>query len=189
MDVEARIRARLEAGDPRGAATEAIRGLGPQVLRYLRAMLREEEAAGDAFSLFAENLWTGMPGFRGDSSFKTWALRLAWHASLDVKRDAWRRRGRRFAPGEASALAESLRTRSAVRAERQARALEELRASLSDEDRALLVLRVDQRLTWEEVGEVLAEAGAPARPDALMKRFERVKARLAKLARERGLVD
>jgi RNA polymerase sigma-70 factor (ECF subfamily) len=189
MDVEERIRERLEAGDPRAAATEAIRGLGPQVLRYLRSMLRDEDAARDAFSQFAENLWKGIASFRGQSSARAWALRLAWNAALDLRRDAWRRRGRRFATGEASALAESIRTKTAVRVERQREALAELRASLSAEDRSLLLLRVDQQLSWEEVAEVLAEEGKPARPDALMKRFERLKERLGKMARDRGLVE
>jgi RNA polymerase sigma-70 factor (ECF subfamily) len=48
---------------------------------------------------------------------------------------------------------------------------------------------VDQGLSWDEVAGVLAEGGAPARPDALMKRFERLKDRLGKMARDRGLVD
>ncbi len=189
MDVEERIRERLGAGDLRGAATEAIRGFGPQVLRYLRSMLRDEDAAADAFSRFAENLWKGIASFRGESSARTWALRLAWNAALDVRGEAWRRRGRRVATGEASAIAESIRTRSAVRAERQLDALEQLRASMSTEDRSLLLLRVDQGLTWEEVAEVLAEEGKPARPAALMKRFERLKARLAKMAKEQGLIE
>ena len=189
MDLESRIRERLDAGDPRAAATDAIRGLGPPVLRYLRAMLRDEDVAADAFSMFAERLWKGIASFRGESSFRTWAFRLAWNATQDLRDDPWRRRGRRFEPGEASALADSIRTRSVVRTERQRRALEELRASLSAEDRSLLLLRVDQGLSWEEVAQVLADAGAPARPDALMKRYERVKERLGKLARERGLVE
>jgi RNA polymerase sigma-70 factor (ECF subfamily) len=86
-------------------------------------------------------------------------------------------------------MAESIRTKSVVRTERQRRVLEELRASLSAEDRSLLILRVDQGLSWEEVAQVLAESGAAARPDALMKRYERLKERLGKLARERGLVE
>jgi RNA polymerase sigma-70 factor (ECF subfamily) len=189
MELEERIRERLEAADARGAATEAIRGLGPQVLRYLRSMLRDEDAAADAFSLFAENLWRGIGTFQGRSSFKTWALRLAWNASLDVRGDAWRRHGRRFASGEASALADSVRTKSVVRTERQRQALEQLRASLSEEDRCLLLLRVDQGLSWEEVAEVLAADGAAAQPAALMKRFERLKERLGKMARDQGLVE
>jgi len=189
VELEERLKQLLAAGDLRGAATEAIRGYGPQVLQVLRAMLRDEAEAREAFSQFAENLWRGLPTFRGEASFKTWALRLACNAARNQRDEAWRRRGRRLATGEASALAEEVRTRSVVRVERQRQALDRLRQSLSVEEQSLLVLRLDQGLSWNEVAEVLAEEGAPAEPGALMKRFERVKERLGKLAREQGLVD
>lgn len=187
--LEERLQALLAAGDLRGAATEAIRGHGPQVLQVLRAMLRDEGDAREAFSQFAENLWKGLATFRGESSFKTWALRLACNAARNQRDEAWRRRGRRLATGEASALAEEVRTRSVVRVERQRRALDKLRESLTAEEQSLLVLRLDQELSWNEVAEVLAEEGKPAEPAALMKRYERLKERLGKLAREQGLVD
>jgi len=41
----------LEAGDGRQAATVLLRTYGPSVLRYLRSLLREEDAVDDAFSL------------------------------------------------------------------------------------------------------------------------------------------
>jgi RNA polymerase sigma-70 factor, ECF subfamily len=189
MPVEAHVQDLLGKGDLRGAATEAIRGLGPEILRYLRSVLRDETEAKDAFSQFAENLWKGIDTFRGQSSFKTWALRLASNAALNLRQEAWRRRGRRFATGEASAIAEDIRSRSVLRVERHRQALEKLRESLSTEDRALLALRIDQGLSWDEVGEVLAESGKTVETATLMKRFERLKERLGKLAREQGLVD
>jgi RNA polymerase sigma-70 factor (ECF subfamily) len=73
--------------------------------------------------------------------------------------------------------------------ERQRQALEKLRAALPVEDQSLLVLRIDQGMSWSEVAEILAEEGRRADPAALMKRFERLKDRLAKLAREQGLLD
>jgi len=188
-ELEERLRQLLAAGDLRGAATEAIRGYGPQVLQVLRAMLRDEAEAREAFSQFAENLWKGLATFRGEASFKTWALRLACNAARNQRDEAWRRRGRRLATGEASALAEEVRTRSVVRVEQQRQALDRLRQALSVEEQSLLVLRLDQALSWNEVAEVLAGEGAPAEPAALMKRFERIKERLGKLAREQGLVD
>jgi len=189
MDSEARVRELLAAGDLRNAATEAIRAFGPQALGYLRAVLRDESEAREAFSQWAENLWKGLPSFRGESSFKTWALRLACNAALNLRDEAWRKRGRRFATGEASAIAEDVRTRSVLRVERQRQALEKLRQSLTTEEQSLLVLRIDQGLPWNEIAEVLALEGKPVEPAALMKRFERLKDRLARLAREQGLVD
>lgn len=188
-ELEERLRQLIAAGDLRGAATEALRGYGPQVLQVLRAMLRDEAEARDAFSQFAENLWKGLGSFRGEASFRTWALRLACNAARNQRDEAWHRRGRRLATGEASAIAEEVRTRSVVRVERQRQALDKLRQALSVEEQSLLVLRLDQGLSWNEVADVLAEEGKPAEPAALMKRFERIKERLGKLAREQGLVD
>ncbi len=188
-DLEARVRALLAAGDPAAAATEALRGHGPAVLRYLRSMLRDEEAAADACSQFAENLWRGLPSFRGDASLRTWAFRLAHNAALNQRDEAWRRHGRRLATGEASRIAEELRTRTAVRVERQRLAVDELRQALNDDERALLALRVDQELSWAEIAGVLSGEGERVEPATLMKRYERLKDRLAAMARERGLLD
>jgi RNA polymerase sigma-70 factor, ECF subfamily len=57
------------------------------------------------------------------------------------------------------------------------------------EDRSLLVLRVDQALSWNDIAEVLCAAGKPIEPGTLMKRFERLKERLARMAKDQGLVD
>ena len=189
MQLEERIAALRAEGDLAGAATEAIRGMGPAILRYLRSLLREEDDAAEAFSRFAESLWRALPAFRGESAFRTWAYRLAWSAALDVRGGAFRRRGRRLETGEASALAEEVRTRTAVVVERQRRALDRLREALSVEDQSLLVLRVDQGLAWGEIAEILVGEGRPAAPDALMKRFERLKDKLARMAREQGLLE
>jgi RNA polymerase sigma-70 factor (ECF subfamily) len=188
VDLEARIAGLRAAGDLAGAATEAIRGLAPPVLRYLRSLLRDEGDAADAFSRFAENLWRGLPSFRGEASLRTWAYRLAWNAARDVRDVAWRRRGRPFLPGEASALADEIRTGSAAVVERQRQALDELRSSLSVEDQSLLVLRLDHALSWGEIAQIEGEAGRPVAPAALAKRYQRLKARLARMASERGLL-
>jgi len=189
VELEERIAALRAQGDLGGAATEAIRGLGPAVLRYLRSLLRDEDDATEAFSQFAENLWRGLPAFRGDSAFRTWAYRLAWNAALDVRDGAWRRRGRRLRTREASALAEEVRTKTALAVERQRQALDRLRGALSVEDQSLLVLRVDQGLPWSEIAEILAEEGRKVAPAALMKRFERLKERLGRMARDQGLLE
>jgi len=189
MSIEECVQERLRAGDVTGAATAALQELGPSVLGYLRSVLRDEGDAADAFSQFAENLWKGLPSFRFDSALKTWAYRVAWYAALNLRNEAWRRRGRPFATGEASALAEEIRTKTVVRVARQKQALDELRQSLSMDDQSLLVLRVDQGLSWDEIAGIFAEEGTPVQPLTLMKRFERLKDRLAKMARDQGLVD
>ena len=103
---------------------------------------------------------------------------------MKVRDDAWRRLGRRLDTGEASRIAEDVRTRTGLRYERQRAELETLRLLLSDEDQTLLVLRLDQELSWEEVAEVLALDGEPVEPATLRKRFARIKERLAEIIRE-----
>ncbi len=187
--VDDAVRALLVSGDTPGAATAAIQEFGPPVLRYLRSLLRDEDDASDAFSIFAENVWRGLPSWRGEGSLKAWCFRLAWNAAMNMKSEAWRRRGRRFFTGEASALADEIRTRSHLKVERQRQVLDKLRESLDVEDVSLLSLRIDQKLSWAEISDVLAESGEKAEPAALMKRFERLKARLAKMAKEQGLIE
>jgi RNA polymerase sigma-70 factor (ECF subfamily) len=186
---EDRVKQLIAAGDQRGAATLALREYGPKILGYLQVMLRDEADAADAFSVFAENLWKGLESWRGEASLRTWSYKLAWNAALNLRDEAWRRHGRRFRPSEASALADEIRTKTVVKVERQRAQLATLRAELNDEEQTLLVLRIDQGLAWEEIAEVLATA--EARPDAAMlrKRFERLKERLSKLARDHGLVE
>jgi RNA polymerase sigma-70 factor (ECF subfamily) len=186
--LDGRVRGLLAAGDGRGAATEALRELGPPVLRYLRVVLRDEEDAGEAFSRFAERCWRGLPGWRGER-LRPWAFRIAWSSALDVRGEAWRRRVRRFESGEASALAEQIRTRTAVRVERQRTALEKLREALSSEEQSLLTLRIEEGLGWEDIAEVLSTEEQAVSADTAAKRFERLKARLARMAREAGLLD
>jgi len=177
--VDERVRALLDAGAHADAATEAIRALAPAVLRYVRTLLRDEAEADDAFSYWAETVWNGLPGFRGEASLRTWALRLAYRAALAVRDRAWRRRVRPFATGEASRLAATLRTASAVRVERQRRRLDAALARLTAEQQTLLSLRVDQGLSWEEIAEVLSTTTRRVAPKTVAKRYERLKARLA----------
>ena len=65
-----------------------------------------------------------------------------------------------------------------------------LRASLSEEQRELLVLRVDRDLSWEEIALILDETGEPVKATArLRKRFQTIKDELRERARAEGLLD
>jgi RNA polymerase sigma-70 factor (ECF subfamily) len=188
-DVDVRVRHLVAEGRVEAASEVVLRELGPDVLRYVRSTIRDEELAADAFSEFAENLWRGLPGFRGEASLRTWAFRVAWNAMLRVKNDTWQRRRVGLSRGPASALADELRTHTPVVLDRQVRVLDSLRSRLSLEEQGLLALRVDQGLSWAEVAEVVASEGEPVRVQALEKRFQRLKERIAEMARAEGLVE
>jgi RNA polymerase sigma-70 factor, ECF subfamily len=188
MPDDGRVISLLAAGDVREAATEVIRGHGPAVLRYLRALLRDEGAASDAFSLFAEWAWEAIGRFQGESSLRTWAFGIAWNAARRVRNEAWQKHRKRLNTSEASKLAEQIRTSSPLEFEQQADRLQELRRELSPTEQNLLVLRLDQQLSWDEIAMVFSAADEPVSAAVLRKRFERLKARIGKLARKRGLV-
>jgi RNA polymerase sigma-70 factor (ECF subfamily) len=171
------------------AAAEALRQVEPAVRRFLWSLLRNGVDVDDAFSAFAERFWRGFGGFRGDCSLRAWAYRIARNVACNLRDDAYRRLGRQFASGEASAIAAEARTSSGYRMERQRAAFEHLRGKLSFDDRSLLTLRLDQRLPWAEIGAILASGRKPWKPERVAKRYERLRQRLAQMAREEGLVE
>ncbi len=197
--LEAQIRQAWSAGDFPGATTHALRGYGPEVLGFLFATQRGVDLAEQAFSLFAEHLWQGMPRFEWKSSVRTWSYVLARHASIDVLRgEARHQRGR--APFDADPVAEvaavvRTATLSLLRTEPRD-AFARLRDELPEEDRLLLILRVDRELDWREIASVLGSASEGtsesdaqiARESArLRKRFQLLKERLRALGKQRGL--
>ncbi len=190
-DVELRCLEALDRGDHAGAATAVVREYGPQLLGYLCSVLRSEADAGEVFSMFSEDLWRGLPGFRRECPLRVWCYRLAWHAAARFLRDPYRGRGQRLETNDLSRLVEEVRS-SVFLGRDQARqaTLDRLRAGLSPDERTLLVLRLDRGLAWAEVALVLAEEhGRPVDEPALRKRFERLKDKLAARAREEGLLE
>jgi RNA polymerase sigma-70 factor (ECF subfamily) len=71
----------------------------------------------------------------------------------------------------------------------RAEKLMKLRESLDHEEQTLLILRVDKAMPWEEVAEVMRADSEPATLAALRERFERLKEKLGRLAREQGLIE
>lgn len=196
--LEQRARELADSGQLAIAATELIRGYGPEVYGFLVACHHgASDDADDAFSEFCEALWRTLPAFRFESSLRTWAYAIARRASLRLRRDAGRR-ARRHAdvPGdsEAAALAAAVRSETVTHLRSQVRSgVQELRLRLPEEDQIVLLLRVDRELAWDEIARVLHGAeDAPLdvkRESArLRKRFELVKKQLYRMAVAEGLV-
>ncbi|ABC82565.1 RNA polymerase sigma factor [Anaeromyxobacter dehalogenans] len=188
MDLDARVSGLLATGDAATAATEVLRALGPGVRRYLGSVLRDGDDAADAYARFEESLWRALPAFRGEAALRTWALRIAWSAARHVRAEAWNRHRTRLRTHDASVLQQP-QGASAARDEDRRHKLERLRRALTDEEQSMLALRVDQELPWSEIARVLSPDGRPLDVSVLQKRFERLRARLARLARREGLLD
>jgi RNA polymerase sigma-70 factor (ECF subfamily) len=187
--VEAEVGRRLGAGDFSSAAAAILRGYGPAILSYLAALARDEDRADDVFSQFCEDLWRGLPTFRGDASARTWAYKLAWHAWLRSERDAFRRLGRPLASEEMSRIAAEVRSTTALHFRSEAKdAVARLRLQLTPAEQSLLVLRIDRGLSWSEVASVMSTPEEQLDAQTVTKRFQRVKAKLRTLAEGAGLL-
>ena len=187
MTLEQKVTALLARGDVKEALTVVLRSHGPEVLGYLENVLGDPDDARDVFQRFAEDLWAWLPSFRG-GSLRAASYRIAWHAAARFRRDVWRRRRERMRTTMASRIAASITSPESRLATKPRDRLARLRASLEPEDRTLLVLRLDREMSWNDVAEVLSSEGKPVDSAAVRKRFERVKEKLAKLAREQGLI-
>jgi RNA polymerase sigma-70 factor, ECF subfamily len=188
MSLEEEIGELLRAEDWEGATTLAVKQLGPRIVVYLRSVLRDDELTHETFSRFCEKLWRGIRDFRGESSFETWAYRVAWYASKEQRRILVRRREVRLATDAVSQIVQEVwsRTSPAFKTETKDR-WAKLKESLADDERSLLLLRVDRALSWREIAAIMAEEGEPMAEAAWRKRFERLREKIHKLAKEQGL--
>ncbi|HXN32779.1 MAG TPA: sigma-70 family RNA polymerase sigma factor [Polyangiaceae bacterium] len=193
MDLEGEIQSLRDAGRLRDAATKAVEGYGPEVLGFLVTILRDETSANEVFSQACEDLWQGLDRFEGRSSLRTWFYVLARHAAARFRRAPHRRPERRAGLSEVSGIAEHVRSRTLAHLRTEVKdGFAAIRNALPEDDRALLVLRVDRKLSWNEIACVFSADGPPEEtaPVAakLRKRFERLIVELRERAREAGLV-
>jgi RNA polymerase sigma-70 factor (ECF subfamily) len=191
-----RVRALLAACETGEAATLALRELGPEVLGFLSGVLGDADA-DEVYSAWSERLWRSLKGFEGRCSLRTWMYVLA---RREISR--FRKGARRHAEGRVplSELADVLpaarsRTRSTVATEKQ-RQLTALRDELPIEDRTLLILRVDRKLSFDEIAlafsdnpEASAEVDRRREAARLRKRFQLVKQRLIARARRHAIAS
>lgn len=194
--VEQAIRDRHDAGELDGATTLAVETYGAELYGFLHALAHDDDLAAEAFSTFTEDLWKGLGKFRWESSLRTWCYALARNALHRVRRDPARRAGRMIPLSQATAasgLAAAVRsvTSPHLRTEVKDRfAL--LREQLDPEDHALLILRIDRKMSWRDIARAMpadTDEAVDKRAATLRKRFERAKALLKEHAVKAGLLD
>jgi len=194
METEARIEGLLRSGDLPAAAAEAIEAYGAEVLGFLVTFLRHDDDASEVFSQACEDLWTGLARFQGRSSLRTWFYTLARHAAARFRRSPHRDRRRHLPLSKISDVAEAVRSRTLphLRSEVKDR-FAAIRDALEEDDRALLVLRVDRQMSWDDIARIHAADDdsdqALARVSAgLRKRFQLIKEEIRKRAQKAGLL-
>lgn len=193
---EDEIRTLLEAGRVEEALTRTVQVYGQELLAFIITMLRDHDAAEDVFSEMCENIWHGLETFRWESSLRTWLYTLARHASWRRARNGYGRRRVDLPSGQLPEMAAQARTQTLTYLKTETKtAVQRLRSELSSEEQALLFLRIDRGLAWNDIAVILNDdTGGDAPIDvarsaaALRKRFERAKQRLRELAIREGLI-
>jgi RNA polymerase sigma-70 factor (ECF subfamily) len=196
-DDEQELRRAWKDGDLRAVATLALERYGPEILGVMAVQLRSTTDAADAFSLFAEHLWRGLPGFQWRCSLRAWAHRVARNAAVRWATAGARSRERNLPMEQAEVfeLADQVRSSTLVHLRTEVKSeVRRLREALPHAEQMLLILRVDKAMEWHDIAAVFAEQDLD--PDELKreaarlrKRFQLVTERLRELARARGLLD
>ena len=200
--LETDAKAAWDAGDYDRTATLLLQGYGNELLSFLIARLGNHGDGQEAFSMFAEDMWVGLPKFGWRSSLRTWSYTIARNAANRFARSPNRRAERNLTLSQnasISQLVEQVRTQTnAYKVTTIKNRVRVLRDQLDPDDRMLLVLRIDRAMAWRDLAQVMmgqvegegdVDADAVDREAArLRKRFERVKADLKKLAKADGLV-
>jgi RNA polymerase sigma-70 factor (ECF subfamily) len=146
---------RLRRGDL-GAWELVYRRLGQRVHATCRALLGNRADAEDAVHEVFLKAFERAAQFDGASSFTTWMYRLTVNHCLHRLEKDGRRRGEPLPECEARELASVEDPPEATAGAGDARSVLERRlAALSDEHRAVLVLREIDGLSYEEIARVL----------------------------------
>ena len=155
---DAQLLERARGGD----AEPLIRAYTDDVYRTAHRVLGDAELAADATQDAFVNAIGSLDRFRGESSPKTWLLRIAVNAA----RSLGRRRGRRRevaleAAATVPARGRALDERVVVRAEvaRAERAL----STLPEKQRLCVALRIHEDLSYAQIGAIVGCSEAAAR--------------------------
>lgn len=179
------VRSLLSAGDVRAATTLALRELGPEVLGFLCGVVGENDG-DEVFAALSERLWKSLATFEGRCSIRTWTYVLARHEIGRFKRGARKHEAGRVPISQFQEVLEEARSKSrSALATSKRQELGRLRAELPEEDRAILILRIDRKLAWTDIALTFAEAPEQVSEETLRreaarlrKRFQLVKQRL-----------
>jgi RNA polymerase sigma-70 factor, ECF subfamily len=191
-EVEVELAALIRAKQLDAAAKRALESYGSELYGFLVSYLGNESDAAEVFSQVGEDLWRGLPKFALGCSMRTWLYVLARNASARFRRSPW---NRRTGESHIDALIELARTRTQpwMRTEVKDR-FRALRDALDPDDRSLLVLRVDRKLSWEEIARVTLGIEAPdtvaltRETVRLRKRYQLLKDDLRRRAADAGLL-
>lgn len=195
-EFDERVHARIAEGALAEAATLTLREYGAEIFGFLAGIVGERDA-DEVLSAFSERLWRALEDFEGRCSVRTWCYVLARHELGRFRRGQRRHANRRVPISQYKEALEAVRTVSrSTFATANRQKLARLREDLPDDDRTLLILRIDRNLAWDDIALAFSDAPEAMTADEkkkvaarLRKRFQLIKQRLKQqlVSRSRGV--
>lgn len=189
-DLMTEIRGLVRSSEPTSATAAALRVYGSEIFGFLVGALDDSHRAREVYGATSDLVTQGLPSFTWSCTLRTWMYAMA---RVAIRQRASSRDLTARAESSESGKRDSppfprLRPYrvAAVR-----RAASFLRRTLSIEDREILVLRVDRRLSWRElaltsIGTTASELDVSAEESRLQERFRRIRTSLARSAARYG---
>ena len=78
-----RLSDRIRSGDREGAYREVVEATRDSLYRFLRHLLRDQEAAEEVFQDTYIRVFRALEGFRGEASLTTWVLTIGRNVALN----------------------------------------------------------------------------------------------------------
>lgn len=181
--IETEIGRLMERRDWNSAVDAAISAYGPEILGYLRSVLRSSALAEEALQAFGLALAKGMPDFKRTCEFRLWAYVVAKNEALRVLK-----KERKYTALD-SAARDQIPAPSVYQPETwertvKTRIMDCIRARLSADDLEVIVLHVDRGMAWDDIACILSTANAPVKANTLAQRFRRAKEHARRIAAE-----
>ena len=152
---------RAQDGDE-AAFSMLVREHGESVYRTALSMVSDPDVAEDVAQETFLKAYRALPGFRGDAAFRTWILTIATNAARGALRRSGRRRETDIDSVAPVASEEASPEDDAVMADEAARARTALE-QLPEKQRLSIQLRVDQGLSFREIGDIIGSSEGAAR--------------------------
>jgi RNA polymerase sigma-70 factor (ECF subfamily) len=125
-------------------------------------MVSDSDVAQDVAQDTFLKAYRALPGFRGDAAFRTWLLTIAANAARGALRRSGRRRETGIEAVAPVASEDASPEDEAVMADEAARARTAL-DELPEKQRLSIQLRVDQGLSFREIGDIIGSSEGAAR--------------------------
>jgi RNA polymerase sigma-70 factor (ECF subfamily) len=146
-----------------GAFRQLVQKYQRRIYQLALGMLKDPDDAMDIAQETFVRVHKYLPSFKGDSSFFTWTYRIAMNLCLDAQRRKGRLERVEVEEGDDAEIEAAMDPPSAALAGPQRQALnrelrdrmEDALASLSENHRAILLLREVEGLSYEELAKVL----------------------------------